>query len=65
MIEKKVSVDFLKPGMYVSNLDRPWVETDFLFQGFLIKNQREIDKLKNIVLMCLSILNAVILLKYM
>ena len=46
MIEKKVSVDFLKPGMYVSNIDRPWVETDFLFQGFLIKSQDEIDKLK-------------------
>lgn len=46
MIEKKVSVDYLKPGMYVSNLDRPWVETDFLFQGFLINSQNEIDKLK-------------------
>lgn len=46
MIEKKVSVEFLKPGMYVSNLDRPWVETDFLFQGFLIKHQDEIEKLK-------------------
>jgi HD-GYP domain-containing protein (c-di-GMP phosphodiesterase class II) len=46
MIEKKVSVDFLKPGMYVSNLDRPWVETEFLFQGFLINSQDEIDKLK-------------------
>jgi len=46
MIEKKVSVDYLKPGMYISNLDRPWVDTDFLFQGFLIKTQGDIDKLK-------------------
>lgn len=45
MIEKKVSVEHLKPGMYVSNLDRPWVETDFLFQGFLLKTQDEINKL--------------------
>ncbi|HEY4755152.1 MAG TPA: HD-GYP domain-containing protein, partial [Ignavibacteriaceae bacterium] len=29
-----------------SNLDRPWVDTDFLFQGFLIKTQGDIDKLK-------------------
>ena len=46
MIEKKVSVEHLKPGMYVSNLDRPWVETDFIFQGFLIKSQDDIEKLK-------------------
>ncbi|OGT63974.1 MAG: hypothetical protein A2993_05665 [Gammaproteobacteria bacterium RIFCSPLOWO2_01_FULL_47_190] len=45
-MEKKVSVDYLKPGMYISNLDRPWVDTDFLFQGFLIKTQGDIDKLK-------------------
>src|SRR5713226_5056459 len=24
----------LKPGMYVSELDRPWLETPFLFQSF-------------------------------
>ena len=28
----KVWVDDLKLGMYVSQLDRPWVETPFLFQ---------------------------------
>lgn len=47
MIEKKVSVDHLKPGMYISNLDRPWVETDFIFQGFLLRNNEEIEKLKS------------------
>lgn len=32
--------------MYVSELDRPWLETPFLFQGFYIRNQDEIDALR-------------------
>ena len=35
----------LKPGMYVSSLDRPWIETPFLLQGFLIQNENDIDDL--------------------
>ena len=45
MLEKCVSTDFLKRGMYVSRLDRPWGETDFLFQGFLINDQETIAQL--------------------
>ena len=45
MIEKCVSTDFLKIGMYVSRLDRPWGETNFLFQGFFIKDQEDIEQL--------------------
>ena len=41
-----VAVDDLKLGMYVSKLDRPWLETPFLFQGFTIKDRREIKELK-------------------
>lgn len=45
-IEKfKVPVDFLTIGMYVSELDRPWIETPFIFQGFLITNENELDDL--------------------
>lgn len=32
--------------MYVSELDRPWLETPFLFQGFFIRNQEEIEALR-------------------
>lgn len=32
--------------MYVSALDRPWLETPFLFQGFLIRDQEEIGELR-------------------
>lgn len=42
----KIDVAKLKTGMYVSELDRPWLETPFLFQGFLIRDQEEIDELR-------------------
>jgi len=42
----KVWVDDLQLGMYVSQLDRPWVETPFLFQGFRIQSQEDIQNLK-------------------
>ena len=40
---KRVLVSELKPGMYISSLDRPWLETPFLMQGFLIHNQGDIE----------------------
>ena len=33
--------------MYVSELDRPWLETPFLFQGFYVRNQDEIVALRS------------------
>ena len=33
--------------MYVSKLDRPWLETPFIFQGFEIREQAEIDMLQS------------------
>lgn len=44
--EKKVSTLYLKQGMYVSSLDRPWLDTPFLMQGFIIKDDDEISLLK-------------------
>ena len=41
-----VDVNELKVGMYVTKLDRPWLETPFLFQGFCICDQDEIDELR-------------------
>ena len=43
---EQVSVDFLCPGLHVMALDRPWVETPFIFQGFRIMGQEEIDTLR-------------------
>jgi HD-GYP domain-containing protein (c-di-GMP phosphodiesterase class II) len=42
----KVYCNALKPGMYVQELDRPWLETPFMFQGFRIRNSKEIETLK-------------------
>ncbi len=44
--EKKISTLYLTEGMYVSSLDRPWLDTPFLMQGFLIKDPDEIMLLK-------------------
>ncbi|MGH8322077.1 MAG: HD-GYP domain-containing protein [Gammaproteobacteria bacterium] len=43
----KVNTADLEVGMYVARLDRPWTETPFLFQGFFIHNQDEIEELKH------------------
>ena len=39
-------VELLQTGMYVAQLDRPWLETPFLFQGFYIRDRDEIDEIK-------------------
>ena len=45
-MRKKVDIADLKPGMYVSALDRPWTETPFLFQGLNIDSQEQIEELR-------------------
>jgi HD-GYP domain-containing protein (c-di-GMP phosphodiesterase class II) len=44
-MERKVSTANLKVGMYVSKLDRPWIQTPFLIQGFFIEDKAEINQL--------------------
>jgi HD-GYP domain-containing protein (c-di-GMP phosphodiesterase class II) len=44
--ELQIFVDELEIGMYVTRLDRPWEETPFLFQGFLIESMDEIESLR-------------------
>lgn len=44
-LKEKVLVCDLNPGMYVCELDRPWLETPFLMQGFLITGTKDIDLL--------------------
>lgn len=41
-----VPVDLLRPGVYVVELDRPWTETPFLFQGFRISSENELETLR-------------------
>lgn len=46
MAKRKLEVQQLKRGMYVRELDRPWRETPFLFQGFEIRSEDEIRELQ-------------------
>ncbi|NIR59469.1 MAG: HD-GYP domain-containing protein [Gammaproteobacteria bacterium] len=43
---RKVSVEELELGMYVSELDRPWTETPFLFQGFFLQSEADIEEVR-------------------
>lgn len=43
---KTILVDELQIGMYVSKLDRPWIETPFPLQGFYVRDLAEIDQLR-------------------
>ena len=46
MDKKQIAVQELKLGMYVAELDRPWLGTPFLFQGFPITSADQIDEVK-------------------
>jgi HD-GYP domain-containing protein (c-di-GMP phosphodiesterase class II) len=39
----------LEPGMFVAELDRPWLETPFALQGFVVQNSDEILYVSNYV----------------
>lgn len=41
MLQMKIAAHQVAKGMYVSNLDRPWTETPFPFQGFLVAKESE------------------------
>ncbi len=45
-MEKIVDVRHLKPGIFVCRLDRPWLETPFRLQGFVIASAAEVDELR-------------------
>jgi HD-GYP domain-containing protein (c-di-GMP phosphodiesterase class II) len=42
----KVSTSDLDIGMYVSGLDRPWLGTPFITQGFLIESKEDVARLQ-------------------
>jgi HD-GYP domain-containing protein (c-di-GMP phosphodiesterase class II) len=41
----QVAVEDLRLGMFVVELDRPWLDTPFLLQGFLVDSKVELDTL--------------------
>jgi HD-GYP domain-containing protein (c-di-GMP phosphodiesterase class II) len=45
-VRKTVPVAELQFGMYVAELDRPWTETPFKFQGFVLRTPEQLETLK-------------------
>src|SRR5690349_18516448 len=48
MRRKAVSVGDLQFGMYIAELDRPWTETPFAFQGFALRTQQQLEALRKL-----------------
>ncbi|MCL4182290.1 MAG: HD-GYP domain-containing protein [Burkholderiaceae bacterium] len=42
----QIPAESLRHGMYVAELDRPWLDTPFLLQGFRIDSQIELETLR-------------------
>ena len=47
-MNKKVPVSDLQHGMFVAELDRPWLDSPFLLQGFLIDSNEQIFELRRL-----------------
>jgi HD-GYP domain-containing protein (c-di-GMP phosphodiesterase class II) len=45
-LKKRISIAELQFGMYVAELDRPWTETPFKFQGFVLRTHEELEILR-------------------
>ena len=45
-MKKSTPVAELQFGMYVAELDRPWTDTPFRFQGFLLRTPEQLEALK-------------------
>ena len=46
-MKEQVPVEKLAIGMFVAELDRPWLGTPFLIQGFVIETQQEIEQFRS------------------
>lgn len=44
----KVTTDKLEMGMYIAKLDRPWLDSPFLFQGFPLERRTDMEKLRSL-----------------
>ena len=44
----KVQVNDLAMGMFIAELDRPWLDTPFLLQGFILDNEEDIAQIRRL-----------------
>jgi len=47
-MKEKLEVTALRKGMFVCELDRPWLDSPFLFQGFMIATDHELSELNQL-----------------
>lgn len=47
-MKKQIDTTQLKQGMYVAELDRPWLESPFPFQGFFVDSDEYLQTLKSL-----------------
>lgn len=45
----RISVDDLRMGMFIAELDRPWAQTPFMLQGFLLSEPLDCSALRSLV----------------
>lgn len=48
VVKIKVMASDLSVGMYVCELDRPWLESPFLFQGFLLETEEDVQEVATV-----------------
>jgi hypothetical protein len=53
MPKKQVSINQLRFGVYIHELDRPWTETPFMFQGFVLNTEAQLQALRQYCKTCL------------
>src|SRR5688572_14264196 len=46
MYKRPISVGDLQFGMYIAELDRPWTDTPFMFQGFYLRTGTQLQALR-------------------
>ena len=44
----EIPVQALRKGLYVSRLDRPWIDSPFLFQGFEVDSDEDLAQLRDL-----------------
>ncbi len=45
-MSEKINAENIKAGMFVVDLDRPWIDTPFLLQGFLVEDDEQLRQLR-------------------
>ncbi|MEQ1516867.1 MAG: HD-GYP domain-containing protein [Usitatibacteraceae bacterium] len=45
-MHQKIATKDLKQGMFIADLDRPWIDTPFLLQGFLLEDHEQLQQLR-------------------